>query len=1651
MVRVVASYGSRIMSSPIPRLIRKLGRSFQALIQAISNLFLRSLFLPLKKKSGFVLPTATLVLLVVSLLVGTLVVRTGQEAEEAISQQAQQKIYNAATPAVDRAKAKIEFLFQDQLPQGVPSEAWLRSKMRNDGETAEAEEEDIYTLNDEDRLDLDGDNVNDNAWEYTTENGEKIAYSINLLTQNNGKDFKNPKLEEKADNFIVRSGPLNAGQNNQSQRCAELQKLNINDDWFTVTGATLRKNFQINAVATNESEVNPAISTIEVQQNRDLDLGNTWGAWFRYDLPFTPGPEFNWNGAIHTEGSLILNNNGGSNKTRMRLVSAPDSCFYREDASQISMAEILDKDEGEEKVVYQGQLMRADTDNDNFGGSSADEVQVDLFPDSGQAPSDATNTLELELPEAKDSVGDPDGSPSRYYLDPVLLVSEDISRSRNPDDDTNTTIRDNNWNDNPIQERIFNQNARKPYLDDTYRADDRWGPKPTYTERFSLADHENGALIENNKEDLTYNPPAEEADNAGLDGYWERRANAEGLRVIVGQRLELNRLGRFATNSQQKQNLKINFQPPDLEEPPNDEEFIPDTGKPYGKGNNYGWLDSDGDPVANNETRNREDDDDKYAVIKETLNHMDKSDSNLKWQIDVPNDSNPDNPNEDRYKLKIVMGDIANTDQDNSIIIEKGTDHEVEISDPNGMGNNLDNNPLDTYPENLSAGDVNASGESSFNQSKNELFVKVEDGNLTIEPKDSGTQGDNAKLAYIEFLNYSIDPRDFVSSTGLENKTKSAVQAGGVYHWDGHKSEPAACLAMTGHPGPGGGESTRFENITIDDTEYSPSVETDFLNAKGTNGWEFPFYDNFTTEINDTSSVLRTGLDNLAHFAGDPNGAFPPQQEDSTNAGAVTHPHPGLTQWGDFSHLRRAINRLEDGTSYSDLSLAEQTTLQTATCTMGMLAYNLDYKQKDFEYRVSSDSENLQSEGTKASKLVDGNCSNGNPEVINPSLYPGGSSCSKPSNALFDGTLPDGSSWNDNIDNSDPNNPDHYVTDCDVDKLGSGESAFDPGCDEPDVYRQFTKEQLLGHAGFSDSEISDLTKEVKAIIEGSQIERDRKFGFARGGSPTVPDTVNGNNFPYDPETGLAGPKKVASQEDIYVRTGCDPDIFGEVTAKGAGGGSNDRAQVGLSLAFCRNLLEPKYPSLFYLFPMDDHDHDGEAEDGNDQPNDNNKDDRSYPHPYISDGYISGNDVNGSYEYDNDADIASLALTPRKVNEFELPTTNDDTEIDNGITTPAGDTLFVPFLDKAIYDDREKQDLRLLDIDLNLLRSNTISDDSDFWLPTGGKDENGRDKEVGIVYAFREDALREDAIARPYDSDWATCKTEENLTGLDVDGNASNTADDDCRMLPASSQDPPRNDTTGVSAKAVDGYADPDRRPYGFRLRNGADISRGADDGTGLSFITDQPVYIQGDFNTHDEEEFEEKLEDNGFYERSTLNKDFATNDGETWRPTEIIADGITLLSSDFNDQADSNNFNPSTNSDLEVNSILVSGVVPSFPRQYNGGIHNFPRFLEDWGNNTVKIRGSFIQLNFSQYATGPFDQENSSPSAPTDLVSGVDIPHYSPPERNWGYDVGLQYQPPGPVAERFTGSNKSRIETYRELSADDPYIKNLLDAIDSEE
>jgi hypothetical protein len=165
------------------------------------------------------------------------------------------------------------------------------------------------------------------------------------------------------------------------------------------------------------------------------------------------------------------------------------------------------------------------------------------------------------------------------------------------------------------------------------------------------------------------------------------------------------------------------------------------------------------------------------------------------------------------------------------------------------------------------------------------------------------------------------------------------------------------------------------------------------------------------------------------------------------------------------------------------------------------------------------------------------------------------------------------------------------------------------------------------------------------------------------------------------------------------------------------------------------------------------------------------------------------------------------------------------------------------------------------------------------------------------------------------------------------------------------------------------------------------------------------------------------------------------------------------------------------------NAALIMGDTPVRPYtsgggENGGGLHNFPRFLENWDGAKATIQGSLIQYTKSKYATGPFDtvdlitKDNSlffdSPpgsGAAPDYIQGTapavapdspgyqyaeaaarnKAPYYQPPTRNWGYDVGFLSQTADLFSRRFAIPEAGTPnEFFREVSRDDAWVQNLL-------
>ncbi len=129
--------------------------------------------------------------------------------------------------------------------------------------------------------------------------------------------------------------------------------------------------------------------------------------------------------------------------------------------------------------------------------------------------------------------------------------------------------------------------------------------------------------------------------------------------------------------------------------------------------------------------------------------------------------------------------------------------------------------------------------------------------------------------------------------------------------------------------------------------------------------------------------------------------------------------------------------------------------------------------------------------------------------------------------------------------------------------------------------------------------------------------------------------------------------------------------------------------------------------------------------------------------------------------------------------------------------------------------------------------------------------------------------------------------------------------------------------------------------------------------TGLTVVSENPVYIQGNWNA------------SGSFVGAHV-------------ATSVIADAVTLLSNNWNDHRSflyphNPGLRPGTETWYRL--AIIAGKGPSFQRPTagspyqdfgtDGGVHNFLRLLEDW-NGTIHYRGSLATFYFNRQAVGTF-------------------------------------------------------------------------------
>lgn len=182
----------------------------------------------------------------------------------------------------------------------------------------------------------------------------------------------------------------------------------------------------------------------------------------------------------------------------------------------------------------------------------------------------------------------------------------------------------------------------------------------------------------------------------------------------------------------------------------------------------------------------------------------------------------------------------------------------------------------------------------------------------------------------------------------------------------------------------------------------------------------------------------------------------------------------------------------------------------------------------------------------------------------------------------------------------------------------------------------------------------------------------------------------------------------------------------------------------------------------------------------------------------------------------------------------------------------------------------------------------------------------------------------------------------------------------------------------------------------IRLKNGSKIPT-----SGLTVVSNNPVYVQGDFNTGGTGSAVPSNNPANFNSDGTYinpsSPPSSSVSGYTRAPCSILADALDLLSNNWND---ANSGSVPTASPTTYNVAVVAGIVPTAAvggdGSYSGGAENFPRFLEDWTNQTLSYYGSMVELYKSQQSIGEWGKANV----------------YSPPSREWYFDTNFKANPP---------------------------------------
>ncbi|MBD1890131.1 hormogonium polysaccharide biosynthesis protein HpsA [Coleofasciculus sp. FACHB-SPT9] len=329
----------------IQNFFRQMMQLARTITKTLMNWLLRSLMVIGRgsklAKSGFILPTVTMVILVVILLTTAIMFRAFDRSKNANNVRVDQAVLRAAEPALNRAKAKIEALVNIEsnpdLTSPTPNDEVLEGAFYKN---ATDKAKDKYTFGDETRLsvpdptDPTGTKPKYNAWSFevdTDNNGENDSYTVyGIFFRTPGIDPVTKKPTPR-NALEARTPPMESGSSTAGP-CGALTAASLTGSkgWYRV-GANLKRSFFVYAVTVpkDPNKPNKGFSALEYQQDVPrIPLSNN-AVVFDGDLEIAPGPAFKLNGRVKTNGNFLT----GKKKEVVEFyqVSSPNSCFYQEE------------------------------------------------------------------------------------------------------------------------------------------------------------------------------------------------------------------------------------------------------------------------------------------------------------------------------------------------------------------------------------------------------------------------------------------------------------------------------------------------------------------------------------------------------------------------------------------------------------------------------------------------------------------------------------------------------------------------------------------------------------------------------------------------------------------------------------------------------------------------------------------------------------------------------------------------------------------------------------------------------------------------------------------------------------------------------------------------------------------------------------------------------------------------------------------------------------------------------------------------------------------------------------------------------------------------------------------------------------------------